>query len=85
MRSYFQRKTGISDNAKIKLNDLAGNFHQQLESLDKRITEILKSQKTDPGNGELTTEANVLKENRKKLFDTFRKSLYNDLDSDDLD
>ncbi|MGI8467655.1 MAG: hypothetical protein ACR2N3_04310 [Pyrinomonadaceae bacterium] len=84
VRSYFQRKTGITDDAKLKLNELAENFQKEYENLSKQINNVGKSQK-DSSDESKVSELEKLRESRGKLYDSTRQSLYNSLSKDDLE
>ena len=48
VRNYFQRKSGISDEAKQKLNELAKNFQKEDQNLSSQIKDVSKNLKVNP-------------------------------------
>lgn len=84
VRSHFQKKTGISDEAKLKINQLAGTFQKENESLNSKIKEIRKNQENKPNDEASTSELEKLRETRNKLYEESRQSLHNNLSKDDL-
>jgi hypothetical protein len=83
LKNYFQKKTGISNEALLKLNDLAANFAKETENLNAQIKEIRKNQKNKPNDGALPSELAKLRESRNKLFDSARQFLNSEVAEDD--
>lgn len=83
LKNYFQRKTGISNEAKLKLDELAANFQKESENLNTQIKEVRKNQKNKPNDGALPYELAKLRESRNKLFEDSRQSLSNEVAKDD--
>lgn len=83
LRNYLQKKTGISNEAKLKLNELATNFQKESEKLNIEIKEVRKNQKNKPNDEALKAELGKLRESRNKLFDSSRESLKNGVSKDD--
>jgi hypothetical protein len=83
LKNYFQKKTGISNEASLKLNELAVNFAKETESLNAQIKEIRKNQKNKPNDGALPSELAKLRESQNKFFDSARQSLNNEIATDD--
>lgn len=85
VRNYFQKKTGISDDARMKLSELAGNFQKERESINNAIKEVRRNQKNKPNDEALTSELRKLRESRNKLYDASREFLNKDLAKDDFE
>jgi hypothetical protein len=85
VRNYFQKKTSVTPDARLKLNELAVNFQKERERLNSAIKEILKIQKDKPNDSALISELEKLRESRNKLYDYSRKSLVDSLTKDDFE
>ena len=83
LKNYFQKKTGISDEANLKLKELAAKFQKESERLNAEIKEFRKNQKNKPNDAALASELAKLRESRNKLFADSRQSLSNDMAKDD--
>ncbi len=83
LRNYFQKKTGISNDAKLKFNELATNFQKESEKVNVEMKEVRKNQKNKPNDEALNAEFEKLRETRNKLFDVSREFFKNDVFKDD--
>lgn len=85
LRNYFQKKTGISNEAKLKLNQLATNFQKESEKVNAEIKEVRKNQANKPNDEAVASELVKLRESRIKLFDSSRKSLNDEFAKEDFE
>lgn len=70
LETYFEKKTGISENSKELINRLAFDFLSELEKTEKDIAELKKN-----SSSEAQDQLESLLEIRLKLYEASRKSL----------